>query len=96
MTTDTMAMSQKITYLNAASMINRNPRRFVSLADLQEALTSRWADSVFSFMQWGEAKRWFSAAKSPEGTFGYTLMPQWKQTDKGDLLRDIEEYFEEC
>ena len=82
---------QKMTYLTAASKCKKNDRGHVHLHELEEALP-KCATSIFSWMQWSDAKNFFHAGNDTEGVY-YYLRPEYEGATLAEVYKEIHKFF---
>lgn len=77
-------------YNTAAMMITR--RGYVTLAEL-EARHPKQADAIFSWMQWSDAKNFFTAGSAFGGGTAYHLRRELRGLTAQEITRQIYKYF---
>ena len=82
---------QKMTYLTAAARCHKNPRGLVHLRELEEALP-KCKDSIFSWMQWSDAKNFFHGGSDAQGVY-YYLRPEFADAPLAEVYKDIHNFF---
>lgn len=82
---------QKMTYLTAAARCHKNPRGLVHLRELEEALP-KCKDSIFSWMQWSDAKNFFHGGNDAQGVY-YYLRPEYADAPLAEVYKDIHKFF---
>lgn len=87
----TNAHRQKMAYLTAAAKCKKNDRGHVYLHELEEALP-RCKDSIFSWMQWSDAKNFFHGGNDVEGVY-YYLRPEYADAPLAEVYKDIHKFF---
>lgn len=82
---------QKMTYLTAAARCHRDPSGRAHLRELEEALPS-CKDSIFSWMQWSDAKKFFHGGNDAGGVY-YYLRPEYADAPLAEVYKDIHKFF---
>ena len=82
---------QKMAYLTAAAKCKKSDRGCVHLHELEEALP-KCKDSIFSWMQWSDAKNFFHGGNDTEGIY-YYLLPKYEAGTLAEVYRDIHNFF---
>lgn len=81
---------QKMTYLTAVTKCKKGANR-VHLHELEAALP-KCKDSIFSWMQWRDAKNFFHAGSDTEGVY-YYLRPEYEDAPPGEVYKAIHKFF---
>ncbi len=76
-------------YKTVATLIRKNGK--ATLAEIEER-NPKHKDAAFSWMQWPEAKQWFSIGGAP---MEYRLRTHLEQTAPAELLQMINDYYDE-
>lgn len=82
---------QKMAYLTAAARCHRDPSGRVHLRELEEALP-KCKDSIFSWMQWSDAKNFFHGGNDAQGVY-YYLRPEYTDAPLAEVYKDIHNFF---
>ena len=82
---------QKMAYLTAAAKCKKSDHGRVHLHELEEALP-KCKDSIFSWMQWSDAKNFFHVGSDAEGVY-YSLLPKYEAATLAEVYRDIHNFF---
>lgn len=84
---------QKMLYLTAARLIHKSPPpQHVTLAELQQANPTT-AEAAYSFMQWSDAKRFFSSGLGYNGGTVYYFARHLQGLSLGEIYFEIHKFF---
>ena len=78
-------------YYHAILLAKRDTRRRVSLAKLR-GLKQKNAEIVTSWMQWADAKRWFTSSLD-NGEVIYELKPEHQDTAPADIYEQLKKIY---
>lgn len=75
-------------YKNVATLIKKSPNGRVALTTLEERMT-RHKYAVFSWLQWRDAKEWFTTSYGETPGLWYALKPEYAICTLSEIYQSI-------
>lgn len=79
-------------YKRVVTAIFKSPNKAISLASI-EAMNPKWVDGCFGWMQWKEAKQWFTTITHGKPGCWYTIHKQHDGMTMLELHKEINQYY---
>lgn len=79
-------------YKTVATLIKKSPNGRVALTDLEERMP-RHKYSIFSWMQWRDAKEWFTTAYGETPGLWYALRREYADCTVQELIKSINQSY---
>lgn len=78
-------------YTRVAAMIKKSRTGYITLTEA-ETITKKHVNLVFSWMQWNDAKNWFSSGLCEDGIC-YYLRRELTDTPINEIMKDINTHY---
>lgn len=79
-------------YKTVATLILKSPNGRVALSDLEERMP-RHKYSIFSWMQWRDAKEWFTTAYGETPGLWYSLRHEYANFTVSEIIKSINQHY---
>lgn len=79
-------------YKSVATLILKSANGRVALSDLEERMP-RHKYSIFSWMQWRDAKEWFTTAYGETPGLWYALRSEYKNSTVAEMVKSINQHY---
>lgn len=79
-------------YKRIVTALFKSSSKNISLSEI-EAMNPKWSDACFSWMQWPDAKQWFSTAPTAKSGCHYAIHRQHEGKTMLELHKEINQFY---